>query len=63
MVFYENGDLPDGKLDDLHRKNFLNFNLDWNVLEPALRKAVNALRSQQAVVSIQQPEDKVLPER
>lgn len=63
LVFYENGDLPDGKLDDLHRKNFLNFNLDWNVLEPALRKAVNALRSQQAVVSIQQPEDKVLPER
>ena len=55
LSFYENGELPPGKLDELFRRNHMNFNLDWKLLWPALEKAMAAIRSSQPIVSVQQP--------
>lgn len=43
--FYENSMLPQGKLDGLERKVNMNFFLDWEVLRPAVARAIKEIRS------------------
>ncbi|KAK9786498.1 hypothetical protein WJX73_010033 [Symbiochloris irregularis] len=52
LDFYEDKDLPAELLDDMHRRWHMNFNLDFKMLEPAIRQAINAIRSGVPVTNV-----------